>query len=122
VVLTPDNFMDGIEPLLTGAWTVILSVGEPGSDGRVITTYVCKQLAYLGDIGDLGDEVILDSTGRVRLSDSAFGGSLVLGSVAAFGATGGGGGFTLSPGLWLKTNPAGIDTGLGGMGGGGLPA
>lgn len=26
----------------------------------------------------------------------------------------------VSPGLWLKTKPAGIDTGFGGIGGGGL--
>lgn len=38
VVRTPDTFVDGMEPRLTGAWTVITSVGEPGSDGRVITT------------------------------------------------------------------------------------
>lgn len=75
----------------------------------------------LGDKGDLGDVALnLDSTGRVRLSDRAFGGCLILGSVAALGATGGGGGLTLSPGLWLKTSPAGIDIGLGGMGGGGF--
>lgn len=45
---------------------------------------------------------------------------MVLGSVAALGATGGGGGLTLSPGLWLKTSPAGIVIGFGGMGGGGF--
>lgn len=59
----------------------------------------------------------------VRLSDKAFGGSLVLGRVQAFTgwatlAWGTAGGFTLSPGLWLNTSPAGMDTGLGGMGGG----
>lgn len=77
-------------------------------------------MACLGDNGDLGDVAPdLDSTGRVRLSDKAFGGSLVLGSVAALGTIERGG-LTLSPGLWLKTSPAGIDIGLGGMGGGGL--
>lgn len=101
-----------------GAWTVIGSVGEPGSEGSVITTYVPRHLPCLGDMGDLGDVALsLDSTGRVRLSDigRALGGSLVLGSVCAFTPSGG---LTLSPGLWLNTSPAGMDTGLGGTGGG----
>lgn len=117
VARTPGNFVDGMELRLTGACTVIPSVGEPGSDGKVITTYVCKHFECLGDNGDFGDVALnFESTGRVRLNDKAFGGSRVLGSVAALGATGGG--LTLSPGLWLKTRPAGIDKGLGGMGGG----
>lgn len=38
VVRTSDTFVDGMEPRLTGAWTVIPSGGELSSDGRVITT------------------------------------------------------------------------------------
>lgn len=121
VARTSDTFADGVDPRLTGATTVIPSGGDPspGSEGSVMTTYVSLHLAYLGETGDLGEVAPdLDSTGRVMLRDRAFGGSLVLGSVAALGTAYGG--FTLSPGLWLKTKPAGIDTGLGGMGGGGL--
>lgn len=122
VARTSDTFADGVDPRLTGATTVIPSGGDPGSpgsDGSVMTTYVSLHLAYLGDTGDLGEVAPdLDSTGRVMLRDRAFGGSFVLGRVAALGTAYGG--FTLSPGLWLKTRPAGIDTGLGGMGGGGL--
>lgn len=140
VVLTPGPVcLEGrMDPLLMGAWTVIPSVGVPGSEGRVITTYVSRHLAFLGERGDLGEvALILDSTGVVRLRDRALGGSLVLGSVVAvngcamlaFGTTslvlgsvwlavGTTGGLMLSPGRWLNTSPAGMDTGLGGTGGG----
>lgn len=101
---------------------MIPSGGDPdsaGSEGKVMTTYVSLHFAYLGDTGDFGDVAPdLDSTGRVMLRERAFGGSFVLGSVAALGIAYGG--FTLSPGLWLKTRPAGIATGFGGIGGGGL--
>lgn len=130
--------VEGMDPLLMGAWTVMPSVGVPGSEGSVITTYVSRQLAYLGDRGDLGEAaLILGSTGVVRLRYRALGGSLVLGSVVAvngcamlaFGTTslvlgsvwlavGTTGGLMLSPGRWLNTSPAGMDTGLGGTGGG----
>lgn len=89
VARTSDTFVDGVDPRLTGAITVIPSGGDPGSagsEGRVMTTYVSLHFAYLGDTGDLGDVAPdLDSTGRVMLRERAFGGSFVLGSVAALG-------------------------------------
>ncbi len=53
---------------LIEAWVVIPSVGEPGWDGKVITTYVSrKTLPNLGDVGDLRGDVVLLSAEGLRL-------------------------------------------------------
>lgn len=93
---------EGRDGLRIGAWVVTPSTGEPGSDGNVITTYVSRVFANLGDKGDFGDEILcLISAGAVKDNARALGGSLVLGKVAAWptlatAASGITDGFTLS--------------------------